>query len=145
MKRQTVLLASLIVISTLAGVAIGVNVVQRVLHSSGTIKAINVEVFWDLNCTDIASSIDWGMLEKGEQKNTTLYVKNTGNTVLILSLTTQNWTPTNATDYITVSWNLENATISVNKVLQADITIRVLPSVTGFSNFSFDIVITGSE
>jgi len=144
-RKQSVLLASLILIPTLIGIVIGANIVQVTLHSSGKIKAVNVEVFLDQNCTDIASSIDWGMLEKGEQKTTVLYVKNTGNTPLTLSLTTQNWTPTNATTYIKVSWNLENATITADQVLQVDITMSVLPSVSGFTDFSFDIVITGSE
>ena len=146
-RKQSVLLASLIAISTLTGLAIGVNFVQRTIHSTGTvfIPTLGLDAYWEQECNNPVSSIDWGTLEPGDQNTSTIYLKNTGNLPLALSMITQNWTPTNATTYIIVTWNRENATISVDQVLQADITIEVLTSVIGISDFSLDIVITGSE
>mgnify|MGYP006270735257 FL=1 len=54
----------------------------------GTVKAVGVGVFWDSNCTSPVSYIDWGMVEPGSLNNVTLYVRNQGNVVGSISLTT---------------------------------------------------------
>ena len=41
----------------------------------GSIKAINIEVYWDSNCTDEVSTIEWGTLEPGSSRNVTVYVR----------------------------------------------------------------------
>jgi len=69
---------------------------RATLSSTGTVKAINVEVFWDSDCTQIVSDIDWGLVEPGENTSNTVYLKNTGNAPLTLNLSCSNWIPATA-------------------------------------------------
>jgi hypothetical protein len=59
------------------------------------------------------------------------------------NLTVQNWVPTGSSSYIGLVWNRENQTVAVGSVVTAVLTLSVSPSITGITDFSFDIVITG--
>jgi len=106
------------------------------------VKGIGVGVYWDQACTNAVSSISWGLIDPGSNVNKTIYVRNEGNTVATLSLTTSNWNPTTASSYMTLSWNYDGQTLSVNQVVQVKLTLAVSLGVTGITNFSFDITIT---
>jgi hypothetical protein len=73
-----------------------------------------------------------------------MYIKNEGTTPLTLYLDTSNWTPTNAADYISLSWNYNGNTVESNQVIQITMTLSVSQDINGISNFSFDTVLTGS-
>jgi DeoR/GlpR family transcriptional regulator of sugar metabolism len=62
-----------------------------------------------------------------------------------LSMTTNNWNPASALSYITLSWNSENYMLSGGSVVQAALTLSVSSTISGIANFSFDIIITGTE
>jgi hypothetical protein len=110
----------------------------------GAVKAVGVGVFWDVNCTNVATEIDWGLVEPGYHVNATIYLKNEGNAPITLSLDTGNWNPSNASDYITLSWDYANQTLDPQAVLKTKLTLAVSSDVTGITNFTFDIVITGT-
>jgi hypothetical protein len=116
---------------------------SRSIQSSGTVKAVNIGVYWDSGCTNATSTIGWGMLSPGESKNVTVYLRNEGNVALRSNLTVQNWVPTGSSSYIGFVWNRENQTVAVGSVVTAVLTLSVSPSITGITDFSFDIVITG--
>ena len=122
----------------------GLLTVSKTLSSTGTVKAINVEVYWDLACTQVVSSIDWGTPEPGDSVSQTVYVKNEGNVPMNVSLSASGWSPVGADTYLGVSWDSEGALIAAGGVLQAVITLDVSSSITGITNFSFDIVIEGT-
>ena len=42
---------------------------SRTISNMGYVKAIGVGVYWDQNCTNAVSAIDWGILEPGSTKN----------------------------------------------------------------------------
>lgn len=116
---------------------------SRSIQSSGTVRAVNIGVYWDSGCTNATSTIGWGMLSPGESKNVTVYLRNEGNVALRSNLTVQNWVPTGSSSYIGLVWNRENQTVAVGSVVTAVLTLSVSPSITGITDFSFDIVITG--
>lgn len=116
---------------------------SRTLQSSGTVKAVNIGVYWDSGCTNATSTIGWGMLSPGESKNVTVYLRNEGNVALRSNMTVQNWVPTGSSSYIGLVWNRENQTVAVGSVVAGVLTLSVSPSITGITDFSFDIVITG--
>jgi len=84
------------------------------------------------------------LLEPGSDKTVTVYVRNEGNTVVTLSKVAQNWNPSTASSYMTLNWNYAGQTLSVNQLLQVKLTLVVSPSVSGITNFSFDITITAT-
>ena len=111
------------------------------IGSSGTVKAVGVGVYWDSDCTNRASSINWGMVEPGSVNNVTVYIKNESNAPITLSLQAENWNPTNASDYMRLSWDYGGQEIGVGEVIPVVLSLTVLDSITGITNFSFDIVI----
>ena len=117
---------------------------SRTISNAGSVKGIGVGVYWDSACTNRTSSINWGSLEPNSNKTLTVYVKNEGNSVATLSKTTQNWNPSTASNYITLNWNYNGQTLSVNQVLQIKLTLIVSSTISGITNFSFDLTITAT-
>lgn len=111
----------------------------------GSIKAVNIEVYWDSNCTEEVFTIDWGMLEPGSVRNVTVYVRNEGNIAVVLDLNTTNWVPANASNYISLSWNYSGQRIDPGGVIQVTLKLTVSPQIYGIKTFSFDIKISGNE
>jgi len=122
----------------------GILTASRTIGSSGTVKAINVDVYWDIEGTNVVSEIDWGSIEPNESVIRTVYVKNTGNTALTLSMTYSGWVPAEAGDYLTLSWDREGVTVDPDAVLAAVLTLSVSDSISGIESFSFNIVIEGT-
>ncbi|MHA1711240.1 MAG: hypothetical protein ACTSUS_04140 [Candidatus Freyarchaeota archaeon] len=112
--------------------------------SVGTVKAIGVGVYWDNSCSNVTSSIDWGVIEPGATTNVTLYIRNEGNAAVTLSLTTENWNPSEASNFMTLEWDYDRRTLNPNEVIQVTLTLSVSSSIEGITSFSFDIIITGS-
>jgi len=117
---------------------------SRTVSSVGTVKGIGVGVYSEYACTNRVTSINWGVLEPGSNKIITIYVRNEGNAATTLSETTQNWNPATASSYLTLGWNYAGQTINVNQVLQVRLTLTLSSTVSGITNFSFDIVITST-
>lgn len=112
--------------------------------NTGSMKAINVEVYSDSGCSNSLTEVDWGTLEPNSTTTRTVYVKNSGNAELTLSMTTSNWSPENATDYMGLTWDKEGATLGAGESVAATLTLTVDGSISGIESFSFDIVIEGT-
>jgi len=117
---------------------------QKTISGTGSIQTVGVGVYWDQQCTNATSSLNFGQMAPGSSKNFTLYLKNTGNSILTLSMTTKNWNPTNASNYMTLTWNREAQKINPNQVLAFVITLSVASNIQGITSFSFDTVISGT-
>jgi hypothetical protein len=105
---------------------------------------IDIDVYSDSACTQPISSVVWGSIEAGDSENRVVYVKNTGDDSVVLSLGTDNWSPSEAEDDLHLSWDYGGSTLSTGAVLQVTLILDVDSSVNGIDDFSFDIVITGS-
>ena len=144
MKPRLTLLV-LLVIALIGSFGVyGLLTSSRNITSSGTVKAINVEVYWDQGCTQIVDNVDWGFAEPGDASSKTIYIKNSGNAPLILGLSYSDWVPTEAGDSITLAWDQEGTTINAGDVQQAVLTLSISDDIIGVTDFSFNIVIEGS-
>ena len=94
-----------------------------------------------LKCTTALSSVSWGTLEPGANKQISCYIKNEGNTPITLGLETSNWNPLTAANYLTLTWNYNNQPINPTNSIAATLTLTVSPSITGITTFGFDISI----
>ena len=117
---------------------------NKSLSNSGSIKGIGVGIYQYQNCTSPVSSFNWGTLDPGASVSKTVYIKNEGNSPATLSMALSNWNPAGASSYMTLTWNYDGQTLSVNQVLQVQFTLSVSSSISGISSFSFDITITAS-
>jgi len=118
----------------------------QTIPSNGTITTVNVGVYTNPTCTTNCTSISWGTISPGNTATYTVYVKNNGNTPLTLNMTTSNWNPTNANGPIALSWNREATVLSAGQNTTVTLTLTVSSSISSsITNFSFNIVITGTE
>jgi hypothetical protein len=114
--------------------------------NSGIIATANLGIYSDSQCLNKVTSINWGTLDPGISKNVTIYVNNTGNVPITLSLSTQDWTPQNVGTNLTLTWNYVTGTVIQPKQVTATIlTLKVSQNIKGITSFSFNIVITGTE
>jgi hypothetical protein len=147
MKFKTnlgVLLLS-VFLALVGGLAVsGLLTTSKTLSSTGSVKAINVEVYWDDQCTQVVESVDWGTPEPGDSLIKTIYVKNTGNSQMILNMSCSEWDPAGVDSYLDLSWNRDGAIIDVDEVVQAILTFSVSESISGVTDFSFNIIIEGT-
>ena len=105
---------------------------------------IEIDIFSDGACTQPLSSVAWGEIEAGSSVDRVIYVKNSGDEGVTLSLMTDNWSPNGVDNYMQLSWDYDGNTLGSGVVLEVTLTLAVSPSATGINNFSFDIIITGS-
>jgi len=130
---------------SMLGPVVSAGLRNRTISNTGSVKAVGVGVYWDQAATNPVSSINWGLLEAGSNTNKTVYIRNEGTTATLLSLTTSNWSPTNASNYMTLGWDYSGQTLNVNDIIQVKFTLSVSASVSGITSFSFDITISATS
>jgi hypothetical protein len=148
-RKKIILGVSLLVIAcTLAScifeTTLALRQSSKAVPTSGSVKGINVGIYWNSVCTNQTSSISWGILESGSNKTVKIYVRNEGNAAATLAKTLQNWNPSSALSYMTLNWDYQGQTLSVNQVLAISLTLVVSSAISGISSFSFDLTITAT-
>lgn len=118
---------------------------QWYMRGTGSIRGVGLGVYWDPECTNATSSLEFGLLTPGSSKDFDLYLRNEGDLDLNLSMTSENWDPSNATDYLTLTWNREGQQISPDEVIACVITLSVSEDIQGISSFSLDIIVSGTS
>ena len=137
-------LAVLLSIAALIMLASGFTQSSVRIRGQGTVKAVGVGVFWESNCTNTVSFIDWGMVEPGSMNNVTAYVRNEGNVAASVSLATESWNPPNNSEYLALSWDYDGRLLNPLEVARVTLMLSVSSSVQGIESFSFDIIISVS-
>jgi len=134
------------VLALLAGSVITFAVMQwtRRIPSSASLKVVGIGVYKDVNFTVSVTQIDWGMLEPGEKKNFSAYIKNESNVPITLSMWTEDWNPLNASSFISLSWNYDATQIPVDGSVPVTFALHVDAATSGIRSFSFTIVVVGS-
>ena len=118
---------------------------QMYSYGSIQIETPGLATYRDAGCTTAASEIPWGTLAPGSSGEYVFYIKNEGTTSLNLFLTAANWNPTNARDYMALSWDYRGQTIGPNQVIQITLTLSVSQNINGIENFNFEITIMGTS
>lgn len=148
-KPLAIRLLILLVITSLvlyaSNVIMGQLTSVTLIGSQGTVKVSGVGVYWDSNCTQVASSVEWGTVEPGSAKNVTMHIRNEGNEPTSLFLIASNWVPSNASDYMELKWDYDGRTLEVGEIVQVTLILTVFPSIEGIADFSFDIIISSSS
>jgi hypothetical protein len=121
-------------------------IATQTIPSDGTVvSAANIGAYTDSDCTQNCTHISWGTLNPDTTTNKTVYVKNTGTVPLTLSMATENWTPTNADDYLTLTWDQQNTILDAGQSVPANLTLTAAADTGDLTSFSFNIIITGTE
>jgi hypothetical protein len=112
---------------------------------NGAINAVNLGVYSDSECTQTATALNVGTLSPGGTATQTIYIKNTGNIPETLTMTTNNWNPTNASTSLTLTWNRQNTVLSAGLSIQATLTLTAASNTGSLTTFSCDVTLTGTQ
>ena len=126
------------------GFALAAQYFQVKIPTVGNIVTVNVAVFSDHACTSQIVMIDWGTLAPGESKIITCYIKSLSNVDSSFSMSAANWNSTQASLYLSVSWNREGYLAKPNEVVPASFTLHVDSAVQNVTGFSFDVIISAT-
>lgn len=109
-----------------------------------TIEAsLNLGIYTNNACTNLLNSISWGSVNAGTNTTQTIYLKNLGNTPITLNLSATAWQPTNASSYLSISWDKQAAILNAGQSTQATITLTISTSVEGITDFNTELIISG--
>ena len=117
----------------------------RSISSQGSIKKINVGVYWDGNCSSTVSSVDWGDVEPESMKNVSLFIRNEGTVAADLFLSTDKWSPSNASAFMILSWDYNGRTLAPLEIVHVTLTLQVSAGIIGIKSFGFDIIIGATD
>jgi hypothetical protein len=137
-----VVAVTVIVVSVLASTLL---IASQRIPNSGDVRAVGVGVYWDSDCTNNVTHIDWAFIEPGKNTSITVYISNGGTLPLKLNMTTEYWSPASAVNGIFLTWNREDYVLNADSTVQAVLTLSVSPDISDITSFSFDIIITGTE
>jgi hypothetical protein len=138
-----------LVASAIGFIAVAVVIVTLLVYSVsisgfGTIRTINVNVYGDENCTKQLTSVDWGAISPGGTSAVTFWIKSTSTGPINLTLTTSNWTPSTAQNFMTCTWTYSGINLAPGAVAVTDVTLRVAQNISNVTNFSFTMIVTGT-
>jgi len=91
------------------------------------------------------TNIDWGTLEPNSWVDKVVYVQNNGTVNIVLGLATENWNPAAAEGFLTLTWNYTGQILNPDQKIPLLLTLQVSQSISGITDFSFDIIITATE
>lgn len=117
----------------------------KIIPNISAVEASGVGVYWDSNCSNKVSSIDWSALNPGSVENRAVYIRNEEEEPMYLTLSTTNWNPPEASEYLKLGWNYTSWRMNPDEVLQITLTLSVSRYIHGISSFSFDILVAGSD
>ena len=112
--------------------------------SSGNIRAIGIKAYNSSDCLIEITKIDWGIIDAGSNVSRTIWLKLEGNVRANISITTNNWIPQNASQYIILSYS-DIGLIEPDTVCQVILTLSVSEDIWKIYSFSFDIIIVATE
>ncbi len=84
-----------------------------------------------------------GILSPGSTKNTIVYVRNEAQQLISLNMSTENWSPSNASNYIQIKWDYSGQVMSPSSVLKVTLMLSVSFSLPKISSIGFNLVIAG--
>lgn len=141
LKPFMVIVVVLILLMFVSGPLLGQFSSQRLIGSKGKVKVLGVGVYWNLNCTSPVYSLDWGSVEPSSMKNITVFVRNEGNEPSTLFLNTSGWSPANASNFMTLTWDYDGGIIDFGQTAKVTLTLSVSAITEMIKDFSFDIII----
>jgi hypothetical protein len=144
-KSKILIIAAIISALTLTATTAAVLSTSQNVPLTGTINAVNLGVYSDSGCTQTVTSLNVGTLNPGGTATQTIYIKNTGNVPETLTMTTNNWTPTNASSSLTLTWNRQNTSLNAGNSTQAILTLTAAANTGTLTTFSCDVTLTGTQ
>ena len=151
LKPLIVIAILIILVLSTSQLIVGWLSFTRLISTKGNLQhPPNIGVYEDNNCTIPLSYINWGSLEPGMARNTTMYIRNDGSEKLELQVDAMNWQPANISNYMNLTWNYKGEAVFPNETVKVTLTLSSSssPAFTEYlvahdvKEFSFDIIIS---
>jgi hypothetical protein len=146
-KLRLSLVLILITLCSVGAIEIsGLLTTKQSITSTGSItNSLTLGIYSDSACTTPLTSITWGTLAPGGSITKTIYIKNLGTLSATLQCTLSSWSPADAPNHITITWNKENTSLAPQASTQATLTLTVKSDIHDISTFNVEIDITGNQ
>ena len=139
--RLSAVMLIVCVFSAVVYASVSMNMFSTTIGSRGAVKTLGVGVYWDVGCNNPVSIIDWGVVDPGSRENVTVYVRNEANVPAVVSLSTENWNPPEASSYMTLGWDYSGQTLEPGESIGVTLTLSISSDIQDVTEFDFDIVI----
>jgi hypothetical protein len=153
-RRKTLAKKNVIVVAALAIAAIVIVGVfaaitsTRTIPSNGTIVGVNLGVYLNALCTDQVYAINWTAVNPGGSVTQQVYIVNKGTTDMTISLSNGTWSPAEADQYLTLTWNKGTGTVvhpGVGNATLATLTLSASALYENGTTFNGNVVISGTS
>lgn len=84
------------------------------------------------------------MIDPGSSSDITFYIRNEGNYPVTLFLGAENWNPSSASDYLTLTWEYVGQTIDAGETVQVTLSLVASSDMGNFVDFYFDVILGGN-
>ena len=120
--------------------------VSRSLTGTGNITTTgNMTVYSDSGGATILTSINWGNVAPGSAITVPIWIKDSANYPLTLSMSVSGYTPTQMAQYLTITWTYVPGTvIQPGQMQKVDLTLTAAGNAVAGS-FSNNLIITGTQ
>jgi len=112
---------------------------------SGSITAVNVDLYSDAALTMPCTSLNVGTVSPGSTVTQNVWIKNNGTVPVTLTMALGTWNPTTASTYLNLIWNRQSYSLAAGANVQATLTLTVAASTGTLTTFSCDVTITGTQ
>jgi hypothetical protein len=142
--RRAIFATTCIILVAILGTIIVNSGSSKAFAYANSMRGVGVGIYWNQACTNRTLSFDWGLISPGSNSTVMVYIRNEGDSAVSLWMATSNWTPHVASGYMTLSWTYSGRILSADEVIPMELILNVSPTVSGITDFSFDIVITAT-
>ncbi|HVP92555.1 MAG TPA: dockerin type I domain-containing protein [Acidobacteriota bacterium] len=109
--------------------------------SAVSVSSPSLGVYWDVKATSPISAINWGNVTIGLEKDVTVFVKNLGQSALILSFTTSAWNPSTVYPNMYLCWNYNLQQVQPGSIVKVILKLFATPRVNSVKSFSFNLYV----
>ena len=139
-----------VVALAIAGIILTVTTIAALTDSqqiplSGSITAVNVDVYSDSGLATPCTSLNVGTISPGSTVTQNIWIKNNGTVPVTLTMALGNWNPSNAGSYLTLTWNRQSYSLAAGANVQATLTLTAAANTGSLTTFSCDVTITGTQ
>lgn len=145
MKTNTLLLVAAVASVLVASPYVFGLLTQNTLNTTGVMADVDIGVYSDSACTEPLSSFSWGTCFTENNSTVIVYIKNLGTVDTVLSVATDNWTPSSASSHYILYASCDGYLISAGEILETTFNLYPKSTASQFSTFSFDIIIQGQD
>jgi hypothetical protein len=105
---------------------------------------IKINLFSDPECQVPLSSIQWGEIEVGGLSTASLFVQNSGDVDVFISLYSENWNPNELVNFMNLYWDYDMSPLKSGEIRPITLNLEINLDCPSIEDFGFDIIIVGS-